>query len=58
MWQTPLNPVRALELLAAGQWAGSGVRGPEPFDARPFLELMARPEADGGYGQHWGLGER
>lgn len=58
VWQTALNPVIALELLATGAWAGAGVLGPEAFDAQPFLELMARPEADGGYGQAWGLDER
>jgi saccharopine dehydrogenase-like NADP-dependent oxidoreductase len=39
--QTALNPVIALELLAAGTWQGSGVLGPESFDAVPFLELLA-----------------
>jgi saccharopine dehydrogenase (NAD+, L-lysine-forming) len=39
--QTALNPVIALELLAAGRWAGAGVLGPESFDAVPFLELLA-----------------
>ncbi len=39
--QTALNPVIALELLAAGVWAGAGVLGPESFDAAPFLELLA-----------------
>ncbi|UOE44254.1 saccharopine dehydrogenase family protein [Agromyces larvae] len=58
VWQTALNPVVALELLAAGTWAGRGVLGPEAFDAQPFLELMARPESDGGYGQAWGLEDR
>lgn len=58
VWQTALNPVVALELLAAGTWAGSGVCGPEVFDAQPYLDLMSRPEAEGGYGQHWGLDER
>jgi saccharopine dehydrogenase-like NADP-dependent oxidoreductase len=58
VWQTALNPVIALELLASGVWAGRGVLGPEAFDAQPFLELMARREADGGYGQSWGLEER
>jgi saccharopine dehydrogenase-like NADP-dependent oxidoreductase len=58
VWQTALNPVIALELLATGAWSGVGVLGPEAFDARPFLELMARPEAEGGYGQAWGLEER
>jgi len=34
------------------------VLGPEAFDADPFLELMARPLSDGGYGQPFGLEER
>jgi len=58
VWQTALNPVIALELLAKGVWTGSGVLGPEAFDAKPFLDLMALPEADGGYGQAWGLEDR
>ncbi|CAM5448655.1 saccharopine dehydrogenase family protein [Leifsonia shinshuensis] len=57
VWQTALNPVIALELLANGTWSGAGVLGPEAFPARPFLELMERPEAEGGYGQAWGLRE-
>ncbi|MBT0568373.1 saccharopine dehydrogenase family protein [Williamsia sp. CHRR-6] len=55
VWQTALGPVVALELLAAGTWSGAGVLGPEAFGAQPFLELMARSESDGGYGQAWGL---
>jgi saccharopine dehydrogenase-like NADP-dependent oxidoreductase len=39
--QTALNPVVALELLAAGVWEGTGVVGPEAFPADPFLELLA-----------------
>ncbi|MFL5943117.1 MAG: saccharopine dehydrogenase family protein [Gaiellaceae bacterium] len=39
--QTALNPVIALELLAAGTWQGTGVLGPESFDAAPFLDLLA-----------------
>ncbi|WP_426519424.1 saccharopine dehydrogenase family protein [Diaminobutyricibacter sp. McL0618] len=58
VWQTALNPVIALELLATNVWTGIGVLGPEAFDAQPFLELMARPEADGGYGQAWGMEDR
>jgi saccharopine dehydrogenase-like NADP-dependent oxidoreductase len=58
VWQTAMNPVIALELLATGAWSGAGVLGPEAFDAAPFLELMARPIEDGGYGQAWGLQER
>ncbi len=58
VWQTALNPVIALELLATGAWSGIGVLGPEAFDAVPFLELMRAPEAEGGYGQSWGLEDR
>jgi saccharopine dehydrogenase-like NADP-dependent oxidoreductase len=58
VWQTALNPVIALELLATGVWSGSGVLGPEAFDAKPFLDLMALPVAEGGYGQAWGLREQ
>ncbi len=58
VWQTALNPVIALELLSTGAWQGTGVLGPEAFDAEVFLELMARAEADGGYGQQWGLEDR
>jgi saccharopine dehydrogenase (NAD+, L-lysine forming) len=41
VWQTALNPVVALELLAEGTWSGTGVHGPEAFPAAPFLELLA-----------------
>ncbi len=41
VWQTALNPVVALELLASGTWKGAGVLGPEAFDAEPFLALLA-----------------
>jgi len=58
VWQTALNPVIAMELLANGAWAGAGVLGPEAFDAKPFLDLMAAPESEGGYGQPWGLREQ
>lgn len=58
VWQTALNPVIALELLATELWSGTGVVGPEFFDAVPFLELMAKPESEGGYGQAWGLEDR
>ncbi|RFA15779.1 ATP-binding protein [Subtercola boreus] len=58
VWQTALNPVIALELLALGVWGGVGVLGPEAFDALPFLELMALPVEEGGYGQAWGLEDR
>jgi saccharopine dehydrogenase-like NADP-dependent oxidoreductase len=58
VWQTALNPVVALELLSKGTWKGAGVLGPEAFDAKPFLDLMALAEADGGYGQAWGMEDR
>ena len=58
VWQTAINPIIALELLASSVWSGAGVLGPEAFDAKPFLDLMAAPESEGGYGQHWGLQER
>ena len=40
VWQTAINPVVALELLATGAWSGAGVLGPEAFDAVPFLDLL------------------
>jgi saccharopine dehydrogenase-like NADP-dependent oxidoreductase len=58
VWQTALAPAVALELLATGVWSATGVVGPEAFDAQPFLELMARSESEGGYGQAWGFEER
>ncbi|MFL5641036.1 MAG: saccharopine dehydrogenase family protein [Chloroflexota bacterium] len=51
VWQTAINPVIALELLATGVWTGSGVLGPEAFDAVPFLDLLTA------YGSPWGLRE-
>ncbi len=48
VWQTAVNPVVALELLAAGTWSGNGVLGPEAFDAQPFLDLLTE------YGAPWG----
>ena len=41
VWQTAINPVVALELLAEGAWSGVGVLGPEAFPPRPFLEKLA-----------------
>jgi saccharopine dehydrogenase-like NADP-dependent oxidoreductase len=57
VWQTALNPVIALELLAQGTWSGVGVLGPEAFDAVPFLDLLAA-EKPKGYGSPWGLEDR
>jgi saccharopine dehydrogenase-like NADP-dependent oxidoreductase len=51
-WQTALNPVVALELVAGGAWKGRGVLGPEAFDAVPFLDLL------GEYGSPWGQREQ
>ncbi|HEX8095900.1 saccharopine dehydrogenase family protein [Jatrophihabitans sp.] len=53
LWQTAVNPVVALELIAGGVWSGAGVLGPEAFDAAPFLDLLA-----GDYGSPWGISER
>ena len=39
-WQTGFNPVLAMELLANGSWSGTGVLGPEAFDAAPYLALI------------------
>jgi len=52
VWQTAINPVVALELLASGTWSGAGVLGPEAFDAVPFLDLL------GDYGSPHGVDER
>ncbi len=41
VWQTAINPVIALELLAEGSWTGTGVLGPEAFSPRPFLDKLA-----------------
>jgi saccharopine dehydrogenase (NAD+, L-lysine forming) len=41
VWQTAINPVIAMELLAHGAWSGAGVLGPEALPAAPFLELLA-----------------
>lgn len=57
VWQTAVNPVVALELLASGTWSGTGVLGPEAFDAVPFLDLLAAPRPEG-YGSPWGLEDR
>ncbi len=41
VWQTAVNPVAAMELLAEGTWSGAGVLGPEAFDPVPFLDKLA-----------------
>jgi len=57
VWQTAINPIIALELLARGNWSGAGVLGPEAFDARPFLELLSAP-APAGHGSPWAMQEK
>jgi saccharopine dehydrogenase-like NADP-dependent oxidoreductase len=51
VWQTAINPIIALELLASGTWSGAGVLGPEAFDAVPFLDKLVE------YGSPWGQRE-
>ncbi len=51
VWQTAINPVVALELLARRTWSGAGVLGPEAFDAVPFLDLLTE------YGSPWAMRE-
>jgi saccharopine dehydrogenase (NAD+, L-lysine forming) len=51
VWQTAINPVVALELIATDVWSGTGVLGPEAFDAVPFLDLLTE------YGSRWGMRE-
>jgi saccharopine dehydrogenase (NAD+, L-lysine-forming) len=51
VWQTAINPVVALELLAAGTWSGGGVLGPEAFPPLPFLDLLTA------YGSPWQMRE-
>jgi saccharopine dehydrogenase-like NADP-dependent oxidoreductase len=57
VWQTAINPIVALELLATGVWSGAGVLGPEAFDAVPFLDLLAAPKPHG-YASPWGMEDR
>ena len=51
VWQTAINPVMALELIHKGIWKPEGVNGPEWFDPKPFLELLAT------YGSSWHIRE-
>ncbi len=55
VWQTAFNPLIALELIAKGVWEGTGVVGPETFDAIPFLDLLA---SSTGYNVPWVAQER
>ncbi|MEV7299335.1 saccharopine dehydrogenase family protein [Streptomyces clavifer] len=52
VWQTAINPVAALELVAGGVWGGSGVLGPEALPPRPFLDLLTE------YGTPWAMREQ
>jgi saccharopine dehydrogenase (NAD+, L-lysine forming) len=52
VWQTAVNPVVALELLAARTWSGAGVLGPEAFDPVPFLDKLIE------YGTPWSMREQ
>jgi saccharopine dehydrogenase (NAD+, L-lysine-forming) len=52
VWQTAINPVVALELLATGAWSGVGVLGPEAFPPGSFLDLLTE------HGSPWGMEER
>lgn len=52
VWQTAVNPVIALELLATGAWSGAGVLGPEALSPRPFLDKLTE------YGTPWALREQ
>jgi saccharopine dehydrogenase-like NADP-dependent oxidoreductase len=52
VWQTAVNPVVALELMADGEWKGIGVLGPEAFDAAPFLDLLDE------HGVTWAMEDR
>ncbi len=52
VWQTAINPVVALELIATGVWQGTGVLGPEAFAPRPYLDLLTE------YDSPWGLREQ
>jgi saccharopine dehydrogenase-like NADP-dependent oxidoreductase len=51
VWQTAINPVMAMELIHQGIWRPEGVNGPEWFDPKPFLELLAT------YGSSWHIRE-
>ncbi len=52
VWQTAVNPIVALELLAEGVWSGSGVLGPEALPPKPFLDRLVA------FGSPWGIEER
>ena len=47
VWQTAINPVMAMELIANGTWKPAGVVGPEWLEPKPFLNLIES------YGSSW-----
>lgn len=49
VWQTALNPVIAMELIANGTWSPKGVNGPENNPPKPFLDKLEE------YGSPWGI---
>jgi saccharopine dehydrogenase (NAD+, L-lysine-forming) len=51
VWQTAVNPVIALELLAGDAWGGAGVLGPEALPPVPFLDKLKE------YDSPWGMRE-
>jgi saccharopine dehydrogenase-like NADP-dependent oxidoreductase len=53
VWQTAINPVIGMELLANGTWSGAGVRTPEEFEPAPFLDMLR-----GEYESPWAMEER
>jgi saccharopine dehydrogenase-like NADP-dependent oxidoreductase len=52
VWQTAINPVAGLELVAHGAWQGAGVLGPEALPPIPFLDLLRDR------GEEWKVDER
>jgi len=51
-YQTGFNPVIGMEVLARGEWGGTGVVIPEQLDPDPFLAALDRN------GIHWAQEER
>jgi saccharopine dehydrogenase-like NADP-dependent oxidoreductase len=47
VWQTAINPVMAMDLIANGTWKPAGVVGPEWLEPKPFLDLIES------YGSSW-----
>ncbi|MEU6084794.1 saccharopine dehydrogenase C-terminal domain-containing protein [Streptomyces sp. NPDC047108] len=52
VWQTAINPVVAMELMAEKTWEGAGILGPEALPPRPFLDRLTA------YGSPWGMREQ